>query len=355
MTALPSVAIVILNWNGKPYLEKFLPSVLASGYGNLRIIVADNASSDDSISFLEEAYPIVEIIRLKENYGFAKGYNEALEQVDATYLVLLNSDVEVTSGWLDPLVSFMEDHPVIAAVQPKILSYQNKQQFEYAGAAGGWIDQFGYAFSRGRIFEHCETDHGQYNHPQQIFWASGAAFFIRKESFMAAGGFDAYFFAHMEEIDLCWRLQLMGLQLWCIPDAVVYHVGGGTLPKGNSRKTFLNFRNNQIMMAKNLPLREKWWKIPFRLMLDQAAALRALLGGDAGYFFAVARAHIAFFYWVFAGPSEKIQYRRRPIQKLPGVFNGNIAFEYFLHKKKTFSVLVTNQAIGEMEQLQHKK
>jgi GT2 family glycosyltransferase len=340
LTELPSVAIVILNWNGKTYLEQFLPSVLATQYEVFKVIVADNASTDDSIVFLKEHYPQVEILLLEKNFGFAKGYNEALKKIKAEYFVLLNSDVELTPGWLQPIISFMQARPSVAACQPAILSWHEKDRFEYAGAAGGWIDSFGYPFSRGRIFEDCEKDHGQYNDDLKIFWASGAALVIRSGLFNKAGGFDEYFFAHMEEIDLCWRLQLMGYELYCIPASKVYHVGGGTLPKGNSRKTFLNFRNNQVMLAKNLPWSEKWWKIPFRLILDQAAALKGLLAADPGYFFAVAKAHLAFFYWIFFVRSAHNPVKTVPLNSLEGVFKGNLAWEYFYKKRRSFDEII---------------
>ena len=339
MPALPSVAIVILNWNGKHYLQQFLPSVMQSQYGNLRIIVADNASTDDSVDFLRKEFPSTEILQLDKNYGFAKGYNEALKRVEADYFILLNSDVEVTPGWIEPVISYMVSHPNISACQPKILSYHNKEMFEYAGAAGGWIDAFGYPFSRGRVFDVCEKDENQYDSIQKIFWSSGAAMFVRSEVFFKAGGFDDFFFAHMEEIDLCWRLHLMGYEIFCIPQSVVYHVGGGTLPKGNSRKTFLNFRNNQIMMWKNMSWKEKWWKIPFRMGLDQLSALKELLSGQGGYFLAVIRAHLAFVKWIFFGKKMKGP-AIRSLKELNGVFNGNVVVEYFIRGKKKFRDIV---------------
>ena len=248
----PSVAIVILNFNGRNYLEKFLPSVIASTYPNKRIIVADNASSDDSIAFIQNNFPSVEIIALDKNYGFAGGYNEALSKIESDYYILLNSDVEVTPGWIEDMITLMEADKNIAACQPKILSFYNKNYFEHAGACGGWIDALGYAFARGRIFDICEEDKGQYNTNQKVFWATGAALCIRAKCFHEMGGFDAHLFAHMEEIDLCWRLQRKGYAVYCCPSSVVYHVGGGTLPKTNSRKTYLNFRNNLIILFKNL-------------------------------------------------------------------------------------------------------
>ncbi|MEZ5028863.1 MAG: glycosyltransferase family 2 protein, partial [Ferruginibacter sp.] len=264
----PSVAIVILNWNGKPFLEKFLPSVKVSAYKFKKIIVADNASTDDSVNFLQKVHPEISIIQNESNLGFAKGYNNALKKIEADYYVLLNSDVEVTPGWIEPVISLMETNKAIAACQPKILAYADKETFEYAGASGGWIDKFGYPFMRGRIFDDCEKDNGQYNDVQPCFWASGAAFFVRSSVYHQLGGLDEFFFAHQEEIDFCWRVQLAGHKVYVQPASVVYHVGGGTLPKGNSRKTFLNFRNNLIMLYKNLPTAAALWKLPFRIMLD---------------------------------------------------------------------------------------
>jgi GT2 family glycosyltransferase len=339
LPALPSVAIVILNWNGKHYLQQFLPSVMQSQYGNLRIIVADNGSSDDSIAFLKKDFPTIEILQLDNNYGFAKGYNEALKRVEADYFILLNSDVEVTPGWIEPVINYMVSHPNVAACQPKILSFHNKEMFEYAGAAGGWIDAFGYPFSRGRVFDVCEKDEQQYNSIQKIFWSSGAAMFVRSELFFKAGGFDEFFFAHMEEIDLCWRMHLMGYEIYCIPQSVVYHVGGGTLPKGNSRKTFLNFRNNQIMMWKNMSWKEKWWKIPFRMGLDQLSGFKELLSGKGGYFLAVIRAHLAFVKWIIFGKKVKGPVPMS-LKELDGVYKGNIVIEYFLRGKKKFGDIV---------------
>lgn len=339
MAALPTVAIVILNWNGKHYLQQFLPSVLQSQYDNLRVIVADNHSSDGSVEFLKENFPSVELLAMERNYGFAKGYNEALKRVEADYFILLNSDVEVERNWIEPVIRFMEERPGVAACQPKILSFHDKNLFEYAGACGGWIDNFGYPFSRGRVFDVCERDDHQYDSIQKIFWASGASLFIRAELFKRAGGFDEFFFAHMEEIDLCWRLQLMGFEIYCIPQSIVYHVGGGTLPRGNSKKTFLNFRNNQIMMWKNLPINEKWWKIPVRMILDQVAALKGLLSGDAGYFIAVIKSHLAFIRWILFG-KNKNTVQKRPLKELAGVYNGNIVIDYFARGKKKFSEIM---------------
>ena len=330
---------MILNWNGKKYLQQFLPSVLASGYPHLQVIVADNASTDDSVFFLKEQFPQVRLILLRHNYGFAKGYNEALQGVTADYYILLNSDVEVTPGWIEPMIRLLQQHPQYVACQPKVLAYRHQTAFEYAGAAGGWIDSYGYPFARGRVFDYCEEDRGQYDTTQEVFWASGAALCIKSEAFHAANGFDPYFFAHQEEIDLCWRLQLMGKKIFCCPQSAVYHVGGGTLPRGNSRKTFLNFRNNQIMLYKNLPWSEKWWKIPFRLMLDNLSALKGLLSGDSGYFLAIVKAHMAFLYWLVSRRKHSTS-RPKPVKALAGVFTGNIVWQHFVKGKKTFTAIV---------------
>ncbi len=342
MFQLPSVAVVILNWNGKHYLQQFLPSVLSTTYGNCRVIVADNASTDDSVSFLQQQFPLVEIIHLNKNYGFANGYNKALKRVEAEYFLLLNSDVEVTPGWLQPMVELLEQNSSFAACQPKILSYNNKQLFEYAGACGGWIDSFGYPFSRGRVFDVCEQDKGQYNNVEEVFWASGAAFLVRSSVFEKFGGFDAYFFAHQEEIDLCWRMQGAGYHIFCCPQSVVYHVGGGTLPKGHSRKTFLNFRNNQIMLWKNLPGSQKWWKVPFRIMLDWLSGLKGLLSGDGGYLRSILKGHWAFAMWVVKRKTNTHRTKKVKLEKLNGVYNGNIAWQHFVKEKDTFSGIVKN-------------
>jgi GT2 family glycosyltransferase len=338
----PSVAIVILNWNGTQFLRQFLPSVMASVYQNKKVIVADNASTDDSISFLQQHYPQITVLQNTTNEGFAKGYNTALQQVQADYYVLLNSDVEVTPNWIAPIIDLMEQDATIGVCQPKLLAYKNKTQFEYAGASGGWIDSLGYPFMRGRIFDICETDNGQYDIAQPCFWASGAALFVRAALYHKLGGLDSYFFAHQEEIDLCWRMQREGYKVYVQPASVVYHVGGGTLPKGNSRKTFLNFRNNLVLLAKNLPVSEAIWKIPARLVLDAIAAWKALLSGDGGYFLAIAKAHIHFFWWlffnkkrsVFAAQKKHIQY---------GLYNGSVVWQYFVKKKTRFSEIVGNK------------
>jgi GT2 family glycosyltransferase len=338
----PFVAIVILNWNGKIFLQQFLPSVLASTYHNKKVIVADNASTDDSVGFLKKHFPQVDILQNQTNEGFAKGYNTALKQVKSDYYVLLNSDVEVTPGWIQPIIDLMEGDATIAACQPKLLSYTNKNNFEYAGASGGWIDRLGYPFARGRVFDICETDKGQYNDVQPCFWASGAALFVKAHIYHELGGLDEYFFAHQEEIDFCWRLQLAGYKVYVQPASVVYHVGGGTLPKGNSKKTFLNFRNNLIMLAKNFSMAEALWKIPFRLGLDALAAWKGLLTGDGGYFIAVAKAHLHFFKWGLFDKRKSV-FPVKKVAKPAGIYKGVTVWRYFVKNKKTFLEIIDNK------------
>ena len=335
----PTIAIVILNWNGKRYLEQFLPSVLASTYQNKEVVVIDNASTDDSVPFLRSQYPAVSVIELSVNYGFSRGYNEGLKEVNADYYVLLNSDVEVEPGWIGPIVTLMENDPSIGACQPKLLQYHNKTLFEYAGGAGGWMDHLGYPFARGRIFDVCEKDQGQYDDVAPVFWASGAAMFVRSELYHRLGGLDEYFFAHQEEIDFCWRLQCAGYKVYVCPQSVVYHVGGGTLPKGNSRKVFLNFRNNMIMLAKNLPLGKAILKVVIRWMLDIVSALKSLLGGEATYFVAVWKAHWAFVYWLFFGKNKQPNLYNKRVT-LNGYWRKSVVWSHFVKGVKTFEEIV---------------
>lgn len=340
---LPSVSIVILNWNGKAFLEKFLPFVLQSSYANKTVVVADNASTDDSVNFVQNRFADVKLWVNSANDGFAGGYNKALQQINSKYCVLLNSDVEVTEHWIEPVIALMEADEKIAACQPKILSYHQKNTFEYAGASGGWIDAMGYPFSRGRIFDVCETDKGQYNSAIPCFWATGTAMFVRTEIFKQLGGFDEYFFAHQEEIDLCWRMQLAGYKVFVEPASAVYHIGGGTLPKHNSRKVFLNYRNNLVMLYKNLPVFERAWKIPIRLVLDGISGLRELLKGDSGYFMAVIKAHWQFYGWVFSKNNKKNSSAKK-LKNLQGVFKGLIIWQFFIKKKNSFAEIVGNNS-----------
>ncbi len=288
------IAVVILNWNGKEMMRSFLPSVVKHSQDDARVIVADNGSADGSCEMLEAEFPMVEILRLDRNYGFADGYNKALAQLDEEYFVLLNSDVEVTENWLKPMLKVMEGDEEIAACQPKLLSWHDKDSFEYAGAAGGFLDKFGYPYCRGRIFSTVEKDEGQYDAQCSLLWATGAALMVRRSDWQASGGLDGKFFAHMEEIDLCWRLRLLGKNIVCVSESKVYHVGGATLEQGNPRKTFLNFRNNLLMLYKNLPQRELNYVLFVRALLDYVAALQFLLKGSWGEAKAVVKARAAY-------------------------------------------------------------
>lgn len=333
------VAVVILNWNGKKFLEKFLPSVISFNPSYSEIIVADNASTDDSIDFLKRNYPQIKIIQNVTNGGFAKGYNEALSNLEAEYYVLLNSDVEVTAGWIAPVINMMDADRSIAACQPKIKAYDNKKFFEYAGAAGGYLDKYGYPFCRGRILDHTEEDLGQYDDSREIFWATGACLFVRSECFHLVKGFDDDFFAHMEEIDLCWRLKNRGYKIMYCAESTVYHVGGGTLNKTSPKKTYLNFRNNLIMLYKNLTGSELIWVILIRFFLDAISAWKSLVSGKSSYFFAVAKAHFGFFSWLLFYRSKSLFATHRT-GKIYGKYNGNIVLEHFLKGKNRFSEII---------------
>ena len=329
-------AVVILNWNGRKYLEQFLPSLIQYSKGNAEIIVADNASSDDSISFLTTNFPLVRIIRNAANEGFARGYNLALKQVEADYYILLNSDIEVTPDWIQPVIAMMEQDPSIAACQPKIRSYYDRSKFEYAGAAGGFIDKYGYPFCRGRLFQSLEEDFGQYDDAIEIFWATGACMFVRADLFHRIGGLDEDFFAHMEEIDLCWRLKNIGYKIMYCPQSVVYHIGGGTLPKISWRKTYYNFRNNFYLLYKNLPdnlVREVFFK---RLILDAIAALKFLFTAGFKDFWAIYKAHQSFYSTLSKTKAKRNLLKHMPLHK---VYGKNIVFEYYLRKKRKFTDL----------------
>lgn len=334
----PLVSIVILNYNGVKYLQDFLPSVLATQYENFEVVVADNGSTDNSLAMLKEKFPTVKLLTNNTNEGFAGGYNWALQRVQADYYVLLNSDVSVTPNWITPMVELLEADKSIGACQPKLLSYNQPTLFEYAGGSGGWIDSLGYPFSRGRVFDICEKDEKQYDTVEPIFWASGAAFMVRANLFHELNGFDGSFFAHQEEIDLCWRMQLAGYKLYACPSAVVYHVGAGTLPRGG-RKVFLNFRNNLAMMCKNLPLTELAWKLPVRFCLDAISAWKGLITGDTYFFTAIVKAHFALFAFIFSG---KIKRTKSPksLKTLDGVYDGCLVYQYFVKKNQFFNKIV---------------
>lgn len=327
-------AVVILNWNGRKFLEQFLPSVIKHS-ADATVFVADNGSTDDSVSYLQKNFPQVSIVSSTENKGFAGGYNEALKHVKAEYFILLNSDVEVTEGWIKPVIDLMDSDKTIAACQPKIRMYADKQLFEYAGAAGGFIDKYGYPFCRGRIFETLEEDKGQYNDNCEVFWATGACMFVRSEVFFKADGFDEDFFAHMEEIDLCWRMKNLGHKIMYCCGSKVYHVGGGTLQKSNPLKTYLNFRNSLMMLIKNTEGFKLFRVLFIRAVLDDVAQLKFLLSGNFKDFVAVQKAQFYVFFHFF-----KIKKKRKAVKEnVSGVYNRSIVADYFLRGKKKFSDL----------------
>ena len=340
------VSVVILNWNGCDMLRTFLPSVIQYSEGKeIEICVADNGSTDDSVTMIQQEFPSVRMILLEQNHGFADGYNLALRQVDAEYVVLLNSDVEVTEHWLEPMIAYLDKHPEVAACQPKIRSQRQKEFFEYAGAAGGFIDKYGYPFCRGRIMGAVEKDEGQYDTVIPVFWATGAALFIRRMDYLDVGGLDGRFFAHMEEIDLCWRLRSRGRGIVCIPQSVVYHVGGATLKKENPRKTFLNFRNNLVMLYKNLPDKELGRVMRMRCLLDYIAAGVFLLKGDWGNACAVIKARQEFLRMRSQFVSDRKQNLRLTVVRYPlGRFPFSILWEAKLKGKKLYSLLPIDTA-----------
>jgi len=338
---MPKTAVVILNWNGKKYLEQFLPGVILNTLSADNVVImADNGSDDDSVLWVSRNHPEVQVIRLDGNYGYAGGYNRALSQIEAEYYILLNSDVEVEPGWADKIITFMDMHPNVGACQPKIRSYASRDQFEYAGAAGGYIDRLGYPFCRGRIFETVEEDRGQYDDTREIFWASGSCIAVRGAAFDQCDGFDESFFLHMEEIDLCWRIQNAGYTVCYFPHSVVWHVGGGTLGYGSPSKIYYNFRNSLIMLAKNLPSRHLRRTIFIRQVLDGLAAVMLLFRQGRQAAFAVIRAHRDF-------RRQKTAIRTfRTITPNPGIFNSPhtvmnkyLLFEYFVRRRKIFSEL----------------
>lgn len=340
MSSKKKVAVVILGWNGKKYLEEFLPSVVQFTSPELcEIIVADNCSTDDSVHFVQSNFPTVRIIQNKRNGGYAGGYNDALKLVDASYYVLLNQDIAVTQNWVEKIIEVMDADASIAAAQPKLRAYNQREYFEYAGACGGFLDKFCYAFCRGRIFDTVERDEGQYDSIQTIFWATGACLFVRADAFWKAGALDEDFFAHQEEIDLCWRMNNLGYKAVCVPQSVVYHVGGGSLAYGNPRKTYLNFRNTLMMMFKNLPT-EKLVSILFsRMILDGMAALNSVIKTKAlGDFIAIFKAHLSF----YSALPMLIQKRKRVLKKTSSkLFPQSIVWQYFVRHKKKFSDLKT--------------
>ena len=338
---MDKVAIVILNWNGAEMLERFMPGVIRHSADEATIYVADNASKDKSLEILEQHFPMVQLIRLEKNWGFAEGYNKALSQIDAEYYLLLNSDVEVTPHWLTPLIAYMDAHSDVAACQPKLRAIHDRDSFEYAGASGGFLDFYGYPFCRGRIFETVEKDEGQYDNTVEVLWATGAALFVRARDYKEVGGLDGRFFAHNEEIDLCWRLRIRGRRIVCVPDSLVYHVGGGTLPKVNPMKTFYNFRNNLTMLYKCLPDKDLRRVMAVRRILDYVAAWEMLiLQRNLGDFRAVYRARRAFNQWkhVFDADRKAIQ-ESRAEGNFPERRPFLLLWQYYFRRRRRFSEL----------------
>jgi len=334
------LVVVILNYNGKRFLEQFLASVITSSLPH-NVVVADNASTDDSVAYLKANFPSVKLIQNSTNSGYAGGYNEALKQVQAEYYVLLNNDVEVRKDWLQPLIELMDSDKKVAACQPKLLDHRNKNKFEYAGASGGFVDTYGYPFCRGRLFEFIEEDKGQYNDVRNVFWASGACLMLRSNVFWQLGGFDADYFAHMEEIDLCWRIQNLGYTVVVNPKSSVYHVGGGTLNKQSAQKTYLNFRNSLITLTKNHPSSGLFFKIIMRLVLDGVAAAKLLFSLQFSHIFAILKAHFSYYSQV-----GSVLKKRRSLQQLPGyqlqfknALKRSIVYSHFIKGIKTFSEL----------------
>ncbi len=329
---MKKIAVVVLNWNGVKLLEQFLPSVIS--YSNeATIYVADNASSDNSIQFVKDNYPTIKIIQNDGNYGFANGYNIALQQVEEEYYCLLNSDVEVIENWLIPILSIFKSESDVAIIQPKILDFKNKEYFEYAGAAGGFIDKYGYPFCRGRIFETIEKDNHQYDDEKDIFWASGACFFIRKDIYRKLNGFDGDFFAHQEEIDLCWRAFNLGYKAKYTSQSIVYHLGGATLNEGNPKKTFLNFRNSLLMLLKNLPKNKLFTILFMRLVLDGIAGIKFIFQGKFKHCFAIIKAHFHFYHLI-----SKNLNKRNSVQKANYFHTKSIVYSYFVKGGKVFDI-----------------
>jgi GT2 family glycosyltransferase len=333
------VAVIILNWNGRKFLEQFMPAVCGFSENLAEVYVADNASTDDSIEYLGKNFPDVKIIINPQNGGFAYGYNASLGKIKAEYYILLNSDVEVTQGWIEPIIQLMDSNKTIGAVQPKIKSFSNPGYFEYAGAAGGFIDIYGYPFCRGRIFDTIEKDENQYNDESEIFWATGACLFIRASLYHELGGFDEDLFSHQEEIDLCWRMKLLGHKVMFCPSSEVMHYGGGMLPKSNPFKTYLNFRNNLIILCKNHPSRTLWWKILVRVVLDGIAAFRYLLLGDAKDSMAIFKGHMDFYKSLPKTLKKRKALKSRHLKPATCIYKRSIVKKYFIQRKVYFSQL----------------
>ena len=336
---MKEVSIVILNWNGRQHLEHFLPAlVLHTTHPGTEIVVADNGSEDDSLEFIEKKYPTIRIIELELNHGFSGGYNRAMEQVDARYILLLNSDIEVTEGWLEPMLELMERDETVGACTPKILDFKRRTHFEYAGAAGGYLDRYGYPFCRGRIFDTIETDIGQYDDTREIFWATGACFFIRADLFLSFGGFDSDFFAHMEEIDLCWRMKKDGYKVYHCGKSVVYHVGGGTLAYSNPQKTYLNFRNSLLVLLKNLPTQSLIWKLPIRWFIDYVAVIKFIFSGNIKDALMIFKAHIYIWKNLIKTLKKRSEISKSE-DKIIGIYPKLLLFSYHIARVRKFDDL----------------
>ena len=325
------LSVVLLNFNGKVYLERFLPGVVQYSHP-YEVVLVDNGSTDDSAGFVKTNFPTVKLIEFKQNHGFCGGYNKAVPFIDSEYMVLLNTDVEVTENWIEPVFQFLRANKDYKAAQPKILDQKDKSKFEYAGAAGGFIDHLGYPFCRGRIFQSIEEDHGQYDEIRDVFWASGSCLFVKREAYLSLGGLDHEFFAHMEEIDLCWRIWNSGHKVAAVPESKVYHVGGGTLKKANPRKTYLNFRNGLSILIKNERKSSLLWKLPLRIILDYSAVLKFTLESGPKHGFAILRAH-----WYNTVNFKSVWKRRVIVSKHSSPrYYRSIAWEYFVRRNKTF-------------------
>ncbi len=335
----PSVAIVILNWNTSHFLKQFLPSVIRVFYQRKEIYVIDNSSTDDSVAMMKSLFPEVQLISMAENKGYAASYNYALSSIQADYYILLNSDIEVTEDFIEPVIGLMEAKPEIGICQPKLLSLAEKKTFEYAGAAGGWIDRMGYPFARGRILLTIENDFGQYDTVEEIFWASGACMFLKKEVYNKVGGFYDYYWMHQEDIDLCWRAQKAGFKIYTCPDSVVYHVGGGSLSWENHLKTFLTYRNNYILLSRNLVFSQSFPIILVRIIADFTGSVYFLFKDKSGISKAMIKAIFAYFYWLFLYP-QKGKIPASGFKNMAGVYEGSILFPYFFQNRRKFSDIV---------------
>lgn len=335
---MAKIAIVILNYNGVEFLRKFLSGVIKHSTEG-EVIVADNGSTDDSVAYLKEHFPELKLILFEDNYGFTGGYNRAINEIDHEYCVLLNSDIEVTAGWLNPVVDFLDQNPQVAACQPKIKAFDQKDYYEYAGASGGFLDVLGYPFCRGRLFNTLEIDDGYYDRAIACFWATGASLFIRTEIYKQLNGLDEEFFAHMEEIDLCWRIQQLGMEVWCIPQSVVYHVGGGTLNKSNPRKTYLNFRNNLSMIFKNEKRLKLLWLIPFRFALDWLSGIQFWISDSFSHFSAILKAHRDFLFSIPQLNRKRKQFKSSIQQRSIPRKTFSIVWQYYLLGKRHFKDL----------------